>query len=96
MKIRKEEEYALQDALVRQLQQGRIDRREFLTRSMVAGLGLAGIGAATKGGIGSARAQDRPLTPTFYQWIEDLHPSIPKVIQLAPLAGQARVAPVTT
>ncbi len=24
-------------------------------------------------------AQDRPLTPTFYQWIHDLHPSIPKV-----------------
>ena len=95
MKIRKEEEYILQDALVRQLRQGRIDRREFLTRSLVAGLGLAGIGAAAKGGIGAARAQNRPLTPTFYQWIEDLHPSIPKVnekfpglnYQIAPVEG---------
>ncbi len=95
MTIRKEEEYKLQQNLARLLQQGSIDRREFLMRSMVAGLGLAGIGAAAKNGIGSARAQDRPLTPTFYQWIIDLHPSIPKVnekfpginYQIAPVEG---------
>jgi ABC-type glycerol-3-phosphate transport system substrate-binding protein len=95
MKIRKEEDYLVQDALARQLRQGRIDRREFLTRSLAAGLGLAGVGAAVKGGIGSALAQDRPLTPTFYQWIQDLHPSIPKVnekfpglnYQIAPVEG---------
>ena len=95
MTIRKEEDYILQQELSRLLRQGSIDRREFLMRSLVAGLGLAGVGTAAKNGIGSARAQDRPLTPTFYQWIEDLHPSIPKVnekfpglnYQIAPVEG---------
>jgi ABC-type glycerol-3-phosphate transport system substrate-binding protein len=40
-------------------------------------------------------AASRPLTPTFYQWIEDLHPSIPQVnsnfpevnYQIAPVEG---------
>ena len=40
---------------------------------------MAGVAAVAKLGIGSALAQDRPLTPTFYQWIEDLHPGIPQV-----------------
>ena len=35
-------------------------------------------------GIGPAFAQDRPLTPTFYQWIEDLHPGIPAVNEQVP------------
>src|ERR1043165_9267491 len=96
MTIRKEQEYLLQQAAYRQLQQGSIDRREFLTRSLVAGLGLAGVGAVAKGGLmGSALAADRPLTPTFYQWIEDLHPAIPQVnakfpginYQIAPVEG---------
>jgi ABC-type glycerol-3-phosphate transport system substrate-binding protein len=92
---RKEQEYILQQAARRLLLRGTIDRREFLTRSLVAGLGLAGVGTAVKTGIGSAFAQDRPLTPTFYQWIEDLHPGIPAVnakfpglnYQIAPVEG---------
>jgi ABC-type glycerol-3-phosphate transport system substrate-binding protein len=95
MKNRKEQEYVLQQAARRLLLQGRIDRRQFLTRSLVAGLGLAGVATAAKTGIGPAVAQDRPLTPTFYQWIEDLHPSIPAVnakfpginYQIAPVEG---------
>jgi multiple sugar transport system substrate-binding protein len=95
MTVRKEQEYVLQQAGLRQLQRGTIDRREFLTRSLVAGLGLAGVGAVAKTGIGSARAADRPLTPTFYQWIQDLHPGIPAVnekfpglnYQIAPVEG---------
>ncbi len=96
MTVRKEQELILQQLGRRQLANGTIDRREFLTRSMVAGLGLAGVGAVAKsGGIGSAFAQDRPLTPTFYQWIEDLHPAIPAVnanfeginYQIAPVEG---------
>jgi multiple sugar transport system substrate-binding protein len=95
MTARKELEYLLQQASRRQLLRGGIDRREFLTRSLVAGLGLAGVGTVAKTGIGSAFAQDRPLTPTFYQWIEDLHPSIPAVnakfpdvnYQIAPVEG---------
>ena len=56
---------------------------------------MAGVAATAKSGIGSAFAQDRPLTPTFYQWIEDLHPGIPAVnekfpginYQIAPVEG---------
>ena len=44
---------------------------------------------------GTAFAADRPLTPTFYQWINDLHPGIPAVnakfpginYQIAPVEG---------
>lgn len=95
MTIRKEREYLLQEASRQQLLRGSIDRREFMTRTVAAGLGMAGVGVAAKTGIGSAFAQDRPLTPTFYQWIEDLHPSIPQVnakfpdlnYQIAPVEG---------
>ena len=56
---------------------------------------MAGVAATAKMGIGSAFAQDRPLTPTFYQWIEDLHPGIPAVnakfpdinYQISPVEG---------
>ena len=92
---RKDEEHVLQAAAFRQLQHGQIDRREFLTRSLMAGLSLAGVGALAKGGIGTAAAADRPFTPTFYQWIQDLHPGIPAVnarfpginYQIAPVEG---------
>jgi len=95
MSVRKEQEYLLQETGLRQLQRGRIDRREFLTRSMLAGLGLAGVGAVAKSSFGTAFAADRPLTPTFYQWIQDLHPGIPAVnakfpginYQIAPVEG---------
>ena len=95
MTIRKEREYLLQQASRGQLLRGSIDRREFITRSLVAGLGIAGVGTIAKSGIGPAFAQDRPLTPTFYQWIEDLHPNIPTVngqfpginYQIAPVEG---------
>src|SRR5271170_8363979 len=95
MSVRKEQEYLLQETGLRQLQRGAIDRREFLTRSLVAGLGLAGVGTVAKTSIGTAFAADRPLTPTFYQWIQDLHPGIPAVnakfpginYQIAPVEG---------
>jgi ABC-type glycerol-3-phosphate transport system substrate-binding protein len=93
--MRKERELLLQEASRQQLIRGEIDRREFMKRTMMAGLGMAGIATASKLGIGSAFAQDRPLTPTFYQWIEDLHPGIPTVngqfpginYQIAPVEG---------
>lgn len=92
---RKEQELLLQEAGRRQLARGQIDRREFISRSVAAGLGMAGVGVAAKYGLGSALAQERPLTPTFYQWIEDLHPGIPTVngefpginYQIAPVEG---------
>ncbi len=92
---RKEQEHLLQQASRQQLLRGQIDRREFLSRSMVAGLGMAGVGVAAKYGVGNALAQDRPLTPTFYDWIGNLHPGIPEVnarfpginYQIAPVQG---------
>ena len=95
MRGRKDQELFLQEASYRQLQQGHIDRRDFLTRTLMAGLGLAGVGALAKSGVRTAMAADRPLTPTFYQWIQDLHPGIPAVnakfpginYQIAPVEG---------
>src|SRR4029077_1356563 len=72
------------------------DRREFLTRSLAAGLGAAGVGVAAKSFVRPAFAGDsRPLTPTFYQWINDDHPGIAAVnakfpginYQIAPVEG---------
>ena len=91
---RKEQEYLLQEAWRQQLLRGEIDRRQLLSRALVAGLGMAGVSVAARFGVPTARAQ-RPLTPTFYQWIEDLHPSIPEVnarfpgldYQIAPVEG---------
>jgi ABC-type glycerol-3-phosphate transport system substrate-binding protein len=95
MSGRKEQQVILQNAARGELAQGRIDRREFMTRSLVTSLGLAGVGAVAKSGIGPAFAADRPLTPTFYQWIQDLHPGIMAVnakfpginYQIAPVEG---------
>jgi ABC-type glycerol-3-phosphate transport system substrate-binding protein len=91
---RKERQVLLQQQLRRQLLRGRIDRREFVTRTLMAGLGMAGAGVAARLGMSTALAA-RPLTPTFYQWIEDLHPGIPQVnanfpdinYQIAPVEG---------
>ncbi len=95
MSRRIEQEHLFREAARRELAQGRIDRREFLTRSLVTGLGLAGVGVAAKSSVQPAFAADRPLTPTVYQWIQDLHPGIPAVnakfpginYQIAPVEG---------
>ena len=102
---RKEEEILVQQSLMRQLNRGQIDRRQFMSSMMVAGLGLTGVSAALSGcaapapapagGDGMVDAGGRPLTPSFYQWIEDLHPGIPAVndrvgdvnYQIAPVEG---------
>ena len=91
-----EQEYLLRKADRRVLAQGLIDRRDLITRSLVKGLGLAGVSVVAKSGIGSAfAANHRPLTPTFYQWIQDLHPGVQMVnakfpginYQIAPVEG---------
>jgi len=94
---RKEEEIVFQKENREQLLDGKIDRREFMSKTLTAGLGLAGVGVAANFGnhLAQASSHGRPLTPTFYQWIEDLHPSIPKVnskfsgvnYQIAPVEG---------
>ena len=95
--MRKEQEIVFQNENREQLLEGKIDRREFMSKTLTAGLGLAGVGVAANFGNNSVQAgsHGRPLTPTFYQWIEDLHPSIPKVnskfpgvnYQIAPVEG---------
>ena len=96
MNERNEQERLFREAARRELAAGRIDRREFLTRSLLTGLGAAGVGTVARSGIEPAFAADsRPLTPTFYQWIQDLHPAIPEVnkkfpginYQIAPVEG---------
>jgi multiple sugar transport system substrate-binding protein len=50
-------------------------RRDFMTRMLAGGLGLAGVSSAfalPNGRLASFQGT-RPLTPTFYQWIEDFH-----------------------
>ena len=92
---RNEQQHLMQQAWRQQVLQGRMTKRDFLTRSLIAGMGMAGLGVASKYGIGAARAADRALTPTFYQWIVDLHPAIPQVnakfpginFQIAPVEG---------
>jgi ABC-type glycerol-3-phosphate transport system substrate-binding protein len=94
MRGRTDQEYLLHEQLRQQLRRGEIDRREFLSRTLVASLGIAGVGVAANFGARPAHAA-RPFTPTFYQWIEDLHPSIPQVnakfpglnYQIAPVEG---------
>jgi ABC-type glycerol-3-phosphate transport system substrate-binding protein len=93
MVMRKEREILLQEAARRQLLRGEIDRRRFMTHTIAAGLSMAGASVASSFGIRGAQAADRPLTPTFYQWIIDLHPSIPQVNAKFP-GINAQIAPV--
>jgi ABC-type glycerol-3-phosphate transport system substrate-binding protein len=95
MSDRREQECTLHDAARAELAEGCVDRREFITRSLVAGLGLAGVGAIAKSSVQPAFAADRPLTPTIYEWIEAIHPGIHAVnagfpginYKIAPVAG---------
>ncbi|OIO93798.1 MAG: ABC transporter substrate-binding protein [Anaerolineae bacterium CG2_30_64_16] len=94
-----------------QLQQGRISRRQFMQGLTAAGLGAVGasvlaacgtpapVAAPTAAPVAPTTAPaavGRPLTPTFYQWIEDLHPGIKSTVnpkfaglnyQIAPTQG---------
>jgi len=98
-----EREQLIENALRNDLAHGRITRRQFVQLMIMAGLGVSGIGAlAGNGSIANAlplqataAASTRSLTPTFYQWIIDLHPSVPDVtkafgdvnLQIAPVSG---------
>jgi ABC-type glycerol-3-phosphate transport system substrate-binding protein len=89
----------IENQLLNQSKAGQISRRSFLQMATMAGLSLAGINAL---GVNSVLAQDateaastRPLTPTFYQWVVDLHPAIADVnkqfpgmdMEIAPVSG---------
>ena len=90
--MKKELESNIESVLLDQLRRGQISRRQFMQTMIVAGLGLSGV----RGLAASPLAQDtRPLTPTFYQWMVNLHPSLDDLsqefgdvnFQIAPVEG---------
>ena len=74
--------------LYRELIEGRISRREFISKTLAIGLGAAGVSVlsscapaaatptAAPAATAAAAVEVSKLTPTFYQWIIDLHPAI--------------------
>lgn len=111
-----DQEHEIREALLNDLAQGRISRRQFMQRMLLAGLGLSGVNAvlsacapaapqpaapaapAAAATEAPAAAVTRPLTPTYYQWIVNLHPSVKAVnedfqktypldFQIAPVEG---------
>jgi len=91
--MKSEQEQIIKNRLLNQLNSGKISRRSFLQMMATAGLGMAGVNVLS---AVPAWAQDtRPLTPTIYQWMVDLHPNIANVNtefgnvnqQIAPVAG---------
>src|SRR5262245_33738766 len=86
---------------------GKITRRQFVKRIAVAGAAAAAASAAFSSAALAApqaaprftiKAQSRPLTPTFYSWITNIHPDIPTInqefsattplnMQIAPVQG---------
>ncbi len=110
-----EEQELIQQALLNELQQGRISRRQFIQNMIGVGLGLGGVAvlnacggaaptaapptsapaaptsapAATSG----AAASTRGLTPTFYDWIINLHPGIKDEINPAFPSLNFQIAP---
>jgi multiple sugar transport system substrate-binding protein len=78
-------------------EEGTIDRRELLHRAAAAGLALPTISILASAGGAFARGTARPLTPTFYQWIYNIHPDIPGKINKQYARSHkldAKIAPV--
>src|SRR2546422_1934315 len=59
---------------------GTFDRQEFLRRAAAAGLAVPSISLLFGARDAFARTSARALTPTFYQWIYNIHPDIPGVL----------------
>lgn len=96
-KRQKNKERILQDQLHEKLERGQITRRSFMTRMLAGSLSLAGFNVLTDlAAPGLVSAQDRPLSPTAYNWIDDLHGTAISAIndrigdvnfQIAPVEG---------
>lgn len=88
----------IERTLLTQLRLGKISRREFLVQMFAAGLAVGGLSTLSSAPweASVARAQEgRPLTPTFYQWIIDIHPLIKDEINPAyPEELNFQIAPV--
>src|SRR3954454_24108714 len=57
--------------------EGAFDRRQLLRRTAAAGVAVPTISLLFRSGNAFARPSARALTPTFYQWIYNIHPDIP-------------------
>jgi ABC-type glycerol-3-phosphate transport system substrate-binding protein len=55
--MKREEEYLIRNALLAEMQRGRISRRQFMLRMLAAGLGLSGVGVALAGCAPAAPTQ---------------------------------------
>src|SRR6266542_5960434 len=77
--------------------EGMVDREELLRRGAAAGLAIPAVSVLFRAGSAFAAADARPLTPTFYQWIYNIHPDIPGKINKAYSKKHkldAKIAPV--
>ena len=59
---------------------GTFDRQELLRRGAAAGLAIPTISLLFGANAAFARPSARALTPTFYQWIYNIHPDIPDTL----------------
>ena len=76
---------------------GTFDRQSFLRRAAAAGLAVPSISVLFGARDAFARATARALTPTFYQWIYDIHPDIPSTLNKQYAKSHkldAKIAPV--
>src|SRR5262245_3072323 len=60
--------------------EGTFDRRQLLRRTAAAGVAAPTISLLFRSGNAFAFPSARALTPTFYQWIYNIHPDIPGTI----------------
>jgi multiple sugar transport system substrate-binding protein len=60
--------------------EGAFDRRQLLRRTAAAGVAVPTVSLLFRSGNAFARPSARALTPTFYQWIYNIHPDIPGTI----------------
>jgi multiple sugar transport system substrate-binding protein len=73
-KRKKDQEQILLKQLTEKVRSGQMTRRSFMTNMLAGSMGLAGFNVLTDlAAPGIASAQDRPLSPTAYPWIDDLH-----------------------
>jgi hypothetical protein len=59
---------------------GTFDRQELLRRGAAAGLAIPTLSLLFGAKAAFARPSARALTPTFYQWIYNIHPDIPDTL----------------
>ena len=80
-----------EELLAEELESG-ITRADVLKRGAAAGVGIAGVSALFGPGTALAGMEARSLTPTFYQWIYDNYPVIPKNVNKGPIDMAAPLA----